>query len=164
MGIWVFVALSWGFFHFILPLQALDLAEDLLLVVGDDVIYRIVVLNEFLVMTPALIRTPAPDKLGHQSKNLAFSSTFLFAHDLEVILEEVDVFDLLFSWPLALPSFLFQECFHADSMFGQYLVFDLSFLFYAFFLIVAVDVELHRFDSSFENDYKSILRLRFSQR
>ena len=60
-----------------------------------DVLDSLIVLDKFLMMTPALIRAPASQKLSHFGKDLALPSAFPLGHNLKVILEELDVLDLL---------------------------------------------------------------------
>ena len=102
--------------------------EDNFVVVGDDVPDGLVVVEFLLVVAPALFRIPGAHPLGHLVEDLVLLAAGLALHDLQVFLEELDVFDLLFAGPLALPALLLEECLHVDFVLGVMDVVHISLL------------------------------------
>ena len=84
---------SWIKFLFIV----FHLPKDYLVIVRDDAPDSLMILQFFLMMTSALLRISGSHLFCHFVKYLVSFSVFLGLHDLEVFLEELDVFNLFLS-------------------------------------------------------------------
>ena len=102
--------------------------EDNFVVVRDDVPDGLVVVEFLLVVAPALFGIPGAHPLGHLVEDLVLLAAGLALHDLQVFLEELDVFNLLLAGPLALPSLLLEERLHVDFVLGVMDVVHISLL------------------------------------
>ena len=107
-----------------------------------------------MVMTPALISISTFHELSHFAVDFGSSVIFLRIDGREIDLEEFDVFNLLFSWPLPLPSSLFQERFHTNSI-CMWLLFSIILIWQRLDLMIfVIGTKLHDTDINYENDYK----------
>ena len=77
--------------------MGLHLPEDDLLVVSYDIPDALVVLQQLLVMTAALLRCPSSHPLGHSVENLGLDSLLLVLHDGEMLFQKLNVFKLFLS-------------------------------------------------------------------
>lgn len=62
------------------------------------------ILNQLLVMAPALIWISTSNQFRHLPKDFLALSLLFLPHDYDIILQEADVLALLPSCPFALPS------------------------------------------------------------